>query len=67
VAGLVVDFMRANALSAFLSPASYWATMLIVLALTMNGIWWSFDVSGGTIVFAGVAGLFVNALSGKGD
>lgn len=50
-------------ISAFLMPAVYWSVMLIVLALTRHGIWWSPDVISGSIVIAGVAGLVVSALS----
>ena len=50
-------------LAAFVMPASYWTVMLAVLALTMNGIWWSPDVITGSVVMAGAAGLFVNMLS----
>jgi hypothetical protein len=50
-------------LTAFGIPAVYWAVLLGVLALTMDGIWWTPDVIAGSIVFAGLAGLFVNALA----
>jgi hypothetical protein len=37
-----------------------------VLALTMGGIWWSPDVISGSIVFAGLIGLFLNAFGAPG-
>ncbi len=49
-------------LFAFGMPAVYWAVLLGALAATMGGIWWTPDVIAGSIVFAGLAGLFVNAL-----
>jgi hypothetical protein len=49
-------------LLAFGIPALYWAVLLSVLAVTMGGIWWTPDVISGSVVFAGLAGLFVNAL-----
>jgi len=52
-------------LAAFGIPAIYWAALLTVLALTMHGLWWTPDVIAGSIVFAGLAGLFVNALAYK--
>jgi hypothetical protein len=48
---------------AFCVPASYWATLLTVLALTMGGLWWTPDIISGSIFFAGLAGVFVNAIS----
>jgi hypothetical protein len=48
-------------LAAFGMPAIYWAVLLTVLALTMHGLWWTPDVIAGSIIFAGLAGLFVNA------
>lgn len=50
---------------AFGIPAIYWAVDLAVLALTMSGLWWTPDVIAGSIVFAGLAGLFVNAFAYK--
>jgi hypothetical protein len=73
--GLIADTFRLDptgerprrwAAAAFLVPSVYWAVMLCVLALTMGGIWWSSDVITGSIFFAGLAGLFLNALSGSG-
>jgi hypothetical protein len=48
---------------AFTTPIVYWSVLLIVLALTMNGIWWTPDVIAGCILFAGCSGLFINAVS----
>lgn len=48
---------------AFIMPASYWATLLLALAISMNGLWWTPDVIGGGIFFAGLSGLFVNAIA----
>jgi hypothetical protein len=50
-------------LAAFGMPAIYWAVLLGVLAITMGGLWWTPDVIAGSIIFAGLAGLFVNALA----
>jgi hypothetical protein len=55
---------RKWATAAFAVPAGYWAAMLATLALTMGGIWWSPDVISGSIVFAGLIGLFLNAFAG---
>jgi hypothetical protein len=71
IAGALGDWLRPNAaatatrwgLAAFVMPASYWTVMLVVLAVTMNGIWWSPDVITGSVVMAGAAGLFVNMLT----
>ncbi|HEX8807302.1 MAG TPA: hypothetical protein VF741_10140, partial [Candidatus Aquilonibacter sp.] len=52
-------------LMAFGIPAVYWAALLGVLALSMGGLWWTPDVIAGSIVFAGLAGLFVNAFAYK--
>jgi hypothetical protein len=52
-------------LFAFGIPAIYWSIVLAVLAIAMGGIWWTPDVIAGSIVFAGIAGLFVNALADK--
>jgi hypothetical protein len=52
------------AIAAFMVPAVYWAVLLAVLALAMGGIWWTPDVISGSILFAGLVGLFVNALTG---
>jgi hypothetical protein len=48
---------------AFVLPAVYWATLLSVLAIAMSGLWWSPDVITGSVLFAGIAGLFANALA----
>jgi len=73
VAGAVVDVCKVDPASqsssrwlivSFLVPAAYWATMLASLAATMGGIWWSPDVISGSIFFAGLVGLFLNALTG---
>jgi hypothetical protein len=48
---------------AFALPAVYWAALLFVLAVTMGGLWWSRDVISGSVLFAGIAGLFVNAIA----
>ncbi len=58
----VVSAGRWNAF-AFALPAVYWATLLSVLAVTMGGLWWSRDVISGSVLFAGIAGLFVNAVA----
>jgi hypothetical protein len=47
---------------AFGLPAVYWAVALATLALTMRGIWWSPDVIGGSVLFAGLSGSFAYAL-----
>ncbi len=47
----------------FLLPAAYWAVLLSALAITMGGLWWSPDVISGSVLFAGIAGLFANALA----
>lgn len=49
--------------AAFVMPASYWTIVLAVLAVMLNGIWWTPDVITGSIVMAGATGLFVNMLS----
>jgi hypothetical protein len=48
---------------AFSVPAIYWATLLSVLSFTMGGLWWSPDVISGSVVFAGLTGLFMNAIA----
>lgn len=48
---------------AFCVPASYWAVYLAVLAATMGGIWWTPDVTIGSVLYAGLVGVFLNALS----
>jgi hypothetical protein len=64
VAGAIGDVLRKRTLlAATLMPAAYWTVMLAILALTMNGLWWSPDVISGSIVIAGVAGLFVGVLT----
>ncbi|HTU71660.1 MAG TPA: hypothetical protein VMF11_15265 [Candidatus Baltobacteraceae bacterium] len=52
---------------AFGMPALYWTVMLVVLALTMDGIWWSPDVISGSVLFAGLSGTFACALVGAGE
>ena len=52
-------------LFAFGIPALYWAVLLAILAATMGGLWWSPDVISGSIVFAGLAGLFALLLTNK--
>jgi hypothetical protein len=73
IAGFVADLLRLDptnqlsgrwSLVAFIVPAAYWAVMLSALALTMGGIWWSPDVISGSVLFAGLCGLFLNALAG---
>ena len=62
---LRVDGRRAPwrwSLFAFGVPAIYWTVLLAVLAATMGGLWWTPDVIAGSVIFAGLAGLFVNAL-----
>ena len=51
-------------IAAFTVPASYWAVLLAILALTMSGIWWTPDVISGSVLFAGLVGLFLNLLTG---
>lgn len=48
---------------AFVVPATYWATLLAFLAATEGGLWWSPDIVSGSVVFAGLSGLFVNAIA----
>jgi hypothetical protein len=73
VAGAVGDGFRLNperprdprfTWASFMIPASYWAVMIAVLAAGMNGTWWTPDIITGSILFAGFAGLGVNALAG---
>lgn len=52
---------------AFLIPVVYWTIVLSVLAATMGGLWWSPDVIGGSVLFAGMTGLFVNAIAARGE
>jgi hypothetical protein len=75
VAGIIADAFalepgsrrpRRWAAAAFLVPAGYWAALLIVLAISMGGVWWSPDVISGSIVFAGLVGLFLNAFGTPG-
>ena len=54
-------------LFAFGIPAVYWAVLLSVLAITMGGIWWSPDVISGSVLFAGLTGLFALLLTNKGQ
>jgi hypothetical protein len=76
IAGFSADSFRldpANQLTprwsvaAFTLPAAYWAVLLAMLALTMGGIWWTPDVISGSVLFAGLVGLFLNALTGPFD
>ncbi len=73
VAGLVADSFRLDPshqtarkwnLAAFSVPAVYWIVLLALLALTMGGVWWTPDILAGSILYAGLAGLFINAISG---
>jgi hypothetical protein len=65
-AGILGDAVgRRPNLFAFGIPALYWAVLLAVLALTMGGLWWSPDVVAGSVIFAGLAGLFAARLVGK--
>lgn len=73
IAGLVADAFRLDPnrqttyrwyLAGFCVPAAYWTVMLVLLGMTMGGIWWSPDVISGSVLFAGIAGLAVSALSG---
>lgn len=50
---------------AFFTPMIYWTVNLAVLALTM-GVWWTPDIVAGSIMYAGFAGLFVNAIAMSG-
>lgn len=72
-AGITADLFRLDpgdqvayrwSIAAFSAPAAYWAALLATLALTMGGIWWSPDVISGSILYAGLVGLFLNALTG---
>jgi hypothetical protein len=76
VAGVVAEAFRLDpadqlaprwSVAAFTVPAAYWAVLLAMLALTMGGIWWTPDVTSGSVLFAGLAGLFLNALTGPFD
>ncbi|TAM59588.1 hypothetical protein EPN52_07515 [bacterium] len=60
--GIVGDALRAGYVFAFAVPAVYWSVYLAVLAATMGGIWWTPDVTAGSILFAGLVGAFLNAL-----
>ena len=51
-------------IASFVVPSVYWSAMLALLAATMGGIWWSPDVISGSILFGGLVGLFLNALTG---
>jgi hypothetical protein len=73
VAGFAAEFFRLTPVdqvtprwtyAAFAVPAVYWTAMLLVLAITMNGLWWTPDVIVGSVIFAGLSGIFVNALAG---
>jgi hypothetical protein len=73
VAGLIADLFRLDpkdqrsvrwSIAAFTVPTSYWAVLLAMLVVTTGGIWWSPDVISGSILFAGLVGLFLNALTG---
>lgn len=50
----------------FFVPFAYWSVFLAVLGATMGGLWWSRDVVSGSILFAGLTGLFVNAVASNG-
>jgi hypothetical protein len=72
-AGFGADLFRLNPvdqlgrrwlLAAFAIPAIYWACMLAILAATMGGLWWSPDVLVGSVFFAGICGVLLNALTG---
>jgi hypothetical protein len=72
-AGVIVDLFRLDpddqvtrrwSVAAFSVPAAYWAVLLAMSALTMGGIWWSPDVISGSVLYAGLVGLFLNALTG---
>lgn len=45
-----------------LAPMVYWIATFAVLAVTMNGLWWTPDVLSGSIAYAGFAGLIMNAV-----
>ncbi len=73
LAGLAADTFRLSPsdqttprwyIASFCVPAVYWAATLILLGLTMGGIWWPPDVISGAVLFAGATGLMVSALSG---
>lgn len=73
IAGFAADPFRLDpadqlterwAFAAFTIPAAYWVVLLAILALTMGGIWWTPDVVSGSVLFAGLVGLFLNALTG---
>jgi proline dehydrogenase len=64
---LRLDFTRTDArwhIFAFGALALYWSILLLVLALTMGGIWWTPDVISGSIVIAGLTGSFLYAMLG---
>ena len=66
LAGIFGDVIgRRWSLFAFGIPAIYWAVLLSVLAATMGGIWWSPDVISGSVLFAGLTGLFTLMLTNK--
>lgn len=52
-------------LFAFGIPALYWAVLLVILAVTMDGLWWSPDVISGSVLIAGFTGLFALLLANK--
>ena len=54
--------LRWNAFS-FTVPVVYWTTALALLAATAGGLWWSPDVISGSVFFAGLSGLFINAIA----
>jgi hypothetical protein len=73
VAGIVADVFALDpadqqslrwTYASFAVPAVYWASMLATLALTMGGLWWSPDVIAGSVFFAGLCGMLLNALAG---
>lgn len=72
VAGMLADAFQVDPIeqfsarwraAAFAVPAAYWTTLLATLDVTMGGIWWSPDVLAGSVIFAGLVGLLLNALS----
>jgi hypothetical protein len=73
VSGSIADLFRLDprnqrsqrwSVASFVIPTAYWVTMLTTLGATMGGIWWSPDVTSGSVFFAGLVGLFLNALTG---
>ncbi|MDE2483062.1 MAG: hypothetical protein KGN02_12850 [bacterium] len=56
---------RRFVLFSFSIPAAYWIVMLGVLAATMGGLWWTPDIISGSVLFAGLSGLFLNAVASR--